>query len=82
MRRLIHGSWLMAIVAVFLLTGCSSSKHTNVTPPANTSGSVTTTTPSGNGGGSTTVCTIPQNNGGDHDADNNGAPSDGDGCDV
>ena len=23
---------------------------------------------------------IPQNNGGDHDADNNGGPSDGDGC--
>jgi predicted lipoprotein with Yx(FWY)xxD motif len=32
--------------------------------------------------GSTTTCTIPQNNGGDHDADNNGGPSDGDGCDV
>jgi hypothetical protein len=27
------------------------------------------------------ACTIPQNNGGDHDADNNGGPSDGDGCD-
>jgi hypothetical protein len=26
-------------------------------------------------------CTIPQNNGGDHDADNNGGPDDGDGCD-
>jgi predicted lipoprotein with Yx(FWY)xxD motif len=28
-----------------------------------------------------TTCTVPQNNGGDHDADNNGGPSDGDGCD-
>jgi predicted lipoprotein with Yx(FWY)xxD motif len=27
------------------------------------------------------TCTIPQNNGGDHDADNNGGPDDGDGCD-
>jgi predicted lipoprotein with Yx(FWY)xxD motif len=27
------------------------------------------------------ACTIPQNNGGDHDADNNGGPDDGDGCD-
>jgi hypothetical protein len=41
------------------------------------------------GGGSTSVATashvrhshrgIPQHNGGDHDADNNGGPSDGDG---
>jgi hypothetical protein len=30
---------------------------------------------------STATCTIPQNNGGDHDADNNGGPDDGDGCD-
>jgi len=29
----------------------------------------------------TPTCTIPQNNGGDHDADNNGGPDDGDGCD-
>jgi hypothetical protein len=29
----------------------------------------------------TTPCTIPQNNGGDHDADDNGGPNDGDGCD-
>jgi hypothetical protein len=29
----------------------------------------------------TATCTIPQNNGGDHDADNNGGPDDGDGCD-
>jgi predicted lipoprotein with Yx(FWY)xxD motif len=28
------------------------------------------------------TCTIPQNNGGDHDADNNGGPDDGDGCDL
>jgi hypothetical protein len=28
----------------------------------------------------TTVSCIPQQNGGDHDADNNGGPSDGDGC--
>jgi hypothetical protein len=28
------------------------------------------------------TCTIPQHNGGDHDADNNGGPDDGDGCDV
>jgi predicted lipoprotein with Yx(FWY)xxD motif len=27
------------------------------------------------------TCTIPQHNGGDHDADNNGGPDDGDGCD-
>jgi hypothetical protein len=29
----------------------------------------------------TPTCTLPQNNGGDHDADNNGGPDDGDGCD-
>jgi len=36
---------------------------------------------SGSNGGKTAACTIPQNNGGDHDADNNGGPDDGDGCD-
>jgi hypothetical protein len=48
-------------------------------------GSSATTTHPGTGGKAattpTTQCTIPQNNGGDHDADNNGAPSDGDACD-
>jgi hypothetical protein len=39
------------------------------------------TTPTTNLPAATTPCTIPQNNGGDHDADNNGGPNDGDGCD-
>ena len=30
----------------------------------------------------TSPCAVPQNNGGDRDADNNGGPNDGDGCDV
>jgi hypothetical protein len=85
----------VALAAVAVLAGCSSSKSTNQTPP--TGGSTVTTLPSGTvttvpggstvttvpGGGSpTTLCTIPQNNGGDHDSDNNGGPNDGDGCDI
>jgi ABC-type phosphate transport system substrate-binding protein len=79
MKPVLRASLAAAMVAVLILSGCGSSKHANVTPPANTGGSVTTTPGSA---GSTTVCTIPQNNGGDHDSDNNGGPSDGDGCDV
>jgi hypothetical protein len=61
-------------------TGTKSNNGTSVTnaPSASSSPSTTAATSSP----STTQCTIPQNNGGDHDADNNGAPSDGDGCDI
>jgi hypothetical protein len=67
--------WILLLAAGFAMSACSSSSK-----PANTNtgGSVSTT--AGTSGASTTVCEIPQNNGGDHDADNNGAPSDGDGC--
>jgi predicted lipoprotein with Yx(FWY)xxD motif len=40
------------------------------------------TAPPTTAGTTTTQCIIPQGNGGDHDADNNGGPDDGDGCDV
>jgi len=78
------------------LIACSSSKATNTPPGSGSSNSTvapatvapatvapatvaprTTTSPS-----SAPPCTIPQNNGGDHDSDNNGAPSDGDGCNI
>jgi predicted lipoprotein with Yx(FWY)xxD motif len=59
------------------------------TPPTNPPATTTpptsppaTTTPPTSPPATTTPCTIPQNNGGDHDADNNGGPDDGDGCDV
>jgi hypothetical protein len=84
------------VVTVLALAACGSSKSTN-TPaqnPAPTAGGAATTlvrtpanaqlggtTPSTSPSAATTPCTIPQNNGGDHDADNNGGPSDGDGCD-
>ena len=67
------------------LIGCTSSKTTNTPPGSGSSNSTLapatvgprTTSPS-----SAPPCTIPQNNGGDHDSDNNGAPSDGDGCNM
>ena len=84
--RRIAGLTFVALAAVAVLAGCSSSKTTNQ-PPA-TGGGSGTTIPGGSvttvpgSGSATTVCTIPQNNGGDHDSDNNGGPNDGDGCDV
>ena len=62
-----------SLTLMFTLAACGSSS-TGTNP---NSGGTTATT-----GAPTTSCTIPQNNGGDHDADNNGAPSDGDGCDI
>lgn len=71
------GRLLLALLTPLLaiaLAGCggSSSSNTPGSPGASHS-KASAPTPS---------CTIPQNNGGDHDADNNGGPDDGDGCDV
>jgi predicted lipoprotein with Yx(FWY)xxD motif len=46
-----------------------------------TSGTSTLTSAPSTTSAPSPTCTIPQNNGGDHDADNNGGPDDGDGCD-
>jgi hypothetical protein len=65
--------WIVAIFMVLAVTACN-----------NTKASTSHTTPSPGSGASsnsTAQCTVPQNNGGDHDADNNGGPDDGDGCD-
>ncbi len=79
MGRLTRGFWITMAAAALALSACSTSKA-NTGHPATTGGSTQATTPATGAG--TTLCTIPQNNGGDHDADNNGGPSDGDGCDV
>jgi len=68
-RRLVTAFLSMLLVAS--LAGCRSSSAKNQ-PPA---GGHSSNAPSAS-------CVIPQNNGGDHDADNNGGPNDGDGCDV
>jgi hypothetical protein len=68
-RSLLLGA--ASLIMVFGLAACGSS---STGAKSNAGNSVTKSAP-------TTQCTIPQNNGGDHDADNNGAPSDGDGCD-
>jgi ABC-type phosphate transport system substrate-binding protein len=76
-----HRVLRLAVVALFGLlsmAGCGSSSSRTRAPAAP---SQSTTTATQGAAGSTTECTIPQNNGGDHDADNNGGPSDGDGCD-
>lgn len=73
----------LMIVAVLTLGACGSTAGTRTpsgTSPSGgyggTAGSVTTT----GTGSPTSACSIPQNGGGDHDADNDGGPSDGDGC--
>jgi hypothetical protein len=76
---MVPGFWALVLVAVLALGACGGSKSTNNAPsnsPATSPGAATTTAAQP----TTTGCTIPQNNGGDHDADNNGGPSDGDGC--
>lgn len=69
-RQLVIAGFATLTMA-FGLAACSGSAG----PTKSNNGGSVATTP-------TTQCVIPQNNGGDHDADNNGAPSDGDGCDV
>ena len=86
MRRIVLAFQALIVVTVLALAACGSSKSTN-TPaqnPAPTAGGAATTvtrTPASGQPAATTPCIIPQNSGGDHDADNNGGPSDGDGCD-
>jgi hypothetical protein len=74
---MVLGLWSLVLVTALALAACGSSKSTNNAPsnsPATSGATTTAAQPT------TTGCTIPQNNGGDHDADNNGGPSDGDGC--
>lgn len=73
---------------IVALAGCNHHKGpAKSTAPTTsvTSGSTATTTSGSTASTSTAApsapCVIPQNNGGDHDADNNGGPDDGDGCD-
>ena len=86
MRRIVLTFQALLVAFVLALAACGSSKSTN-TPaqnPAPTAGGAATTvtrTPASGQPAATTPCTIPQNNGGDHDADNNGGPSEGHGCD-
>src|SRR6266699_2900887 len=68
LTRTLIGS--LALLAA-LVAGCSS-PHS----PAHHHKATHSSAPSGGGGGNGG---IPQNNAGDHDADNNGGPSDGDG---
>jgi hypothetical protein len=70
MRQAAGMRWFAALALVVALAGCKSGKSGSTTPGAGTPTSSTSAT-----------CVIPQNNGGDHDADNNGGPDDGDGCD-
>lgn len=67
MRQTVGMRWMAALVLVIVLGGCKISA-------ASTPGSGTKAPGSAS-------CVIPQGNGGDHDADNNGGPDDGDGCD-
>jgi hypothetical protein len=76
MRPAVRGVRVLVVAVALLLVACGGSRSTH-TPGAPTNGGTVTTTAAH----ATTPCTIPQNNGGDHDADNNGGPSDGDGCD-
>lgn len=75
MRLLMSG--VTALLGVTLVA-CGSSSPTTPSAPAATVPSTSAST----NAQPTPSCTIPQNNGGDHDADNNGGPSDGDGCDT
>jgi hypothetical protein len=63
---------ITALLMATALAGCKSgSSSPSATTPAAGNGTAT----------AAATCVVPQNNGGDHDADNNGGPDDGDGCD-
>ncbi len=68
-------SWLVGVASLIMAFGLAACGGSSTGANSNTGGKQATNA------APTTQCTIPQNNGGDHDADNNGAPSDGDGCD-
>jgi hypothetical protein len=82
MRRLMSLFGPLMLAALLATAGCSSSSpsKTNGGTPG-TGVSPATTASAGVTQPSAPPCTIPQNNGGDHDSDNIGGPSDGDGCD-
>ena len=63
---------LLSIIAVSALTACGSSSKPSYAK--------TPTTTAQNADGCAAGTTIPQGGGADHDADNSGGPSDGDGC--
>lgn len=73
---------LLGVLVALFIAGCGGTSHSAGTssgamPSASSSNS---TQQSAAGGASTAPAGgIPQNDGGDHDADNNGGPSDGDG---
>jgi hypothetical protein len=73
MRQVAGMRWVAALVLLVALAGCkgSTSSPGSSTPSAGTATSAA----------ASASCVIPQGNGGDHDADNNGGPDDGDGCD-
>jgi hypothetical protein len=83
----------LALTACSSSKSTDNAPSTGATTPANPAATTVTTSPGATTSanpaattvttspGATTPCTIPQNNGGDHDADNNGGPDDGDGCD-
>jgi hypothetical protein len=65
--------FLLAAAVLALVTACGGGSKAAQSPPSHAPGATHTSPakPKSNG--------IPQNNGGDHDGDNSGGPSDGDG---
>jgi uncharacterized lipoprotein YbaY len=76
MRQPLVMRWVAALVMVLALAGCKSKSASPGSP-----GSTTPTAGTSSSSSAGASCVIPQGNGGDHDADNNGGPDDGDGCD-
>jgi ABC-type transport system substrate-binding protein len=77
--RLAAGVALLAVVAL-VAAGCGggSGSNSSASKAASPASSVQDGSP-GDTDSANPTAGIPQNNGGDHDADNNGGPSDGDG---
>ncbi|MDX6210612.1 MAG: hypothetical protein QOE24_3003 [Frankiales bacterium] len=68
-NRKLAATFMLLLALSVTACGGSSSQPTQGSSPSS-------------GSPASASCTIPQNNGGDHDADNNGGPDDGDGCDL
>jgi hypothetical protein len=66
-------------VLALLVAGCGGSSSSNSSSPSSTSSKVAAPAAPASPSSESASAGIPQNNEGDHDSDNNGGPSDGDG---
>jgi len=71
---------LVAVIGAIAVAGCGGGSSSHAAKPAPSMGSPSSTGASSSKASAPPASAIPQHGGGDHDADNSGGPSDGDGA--